>query len=109
MKWVFILVCGDPKYEESVKISQAPKSLFPSVIYGNNDVGPVPDTPDPHVGHPAKHETGKSLLDMDINFTVVVLLRILLASPPPPMPRYLRAHPYPCGRTTHNFGRRHPS
>ena len=32
-KWVFIQVCGDPKDEESVKISQAPKSLFPSVIY----------------------------------------------------------------------------
>ena len=31
-KWVFIWVCGDPKDEESVKISQAPESLFPSVM-----------------------------------------------------------------------------
>ena len=31
-KWVFIWVFGDPKYEESVKISQAPKSLLPSVM-----------------------------------------------------------------------------
>ena len=31
-KWVFIWVCGDPKYEESFEISQAPKSLFLSVI-----------------------------------------------------------------------------
>ena len=31
-KWLFIWVYGDPKYEESVKISQAPKSLLPSVM-----------------------------------------------------------------------------
>ena len=51
------------------------------MIYGHNDVGPVPDTPEPPGGHPAKHDTCKSLLDMDNNFAVVVLPDKVLEDP----------------------------
>ena len=53
------------------------------MIYGHNDVGPVPDTPEPPVGHPAKHDICKSLLDMDNNFTVVILPDQVLEDPYP--------------------------
>ena len=64
-------------------------------------MGPVPDTPEPPFGHPAKHDTCKSLLDMDNNFTVVILLDQVLEDPdcedppPPPYPDTYEHTPIP--------------